>query len=463
MQATLPAPREWIAPLAAALQTRLDGVPIQGAIAGPGWLSLRTGEGFLWFCLVRGARWVWLSEDALPRAWQELLGRHARSPFAPHLKDGRITGVRPLADPEGSLDGLEVCIEPDRRRIRIRFFPRPGALWMDQANGTELARFGRMEGAVLAPLARRAKPLDLGQHASTCTALLAQDLLAHTRNRVHQQVQDRSRKLQRLVWTLEGDLERALGELGIRAEADLLAAHLHAIRPGLATVEVQDFDGAPRQLALDPAFPPSVNLARWYKRAAKAERSVAQIEERLGKARAELAEASARADELEALATESPEDLDRWVAFASAHGIDPRPRDTTASAQKRGEDERLPYWVYRCGEWEIRVGRSAADNDALTLRHSHLRDQWLHAQGVPGSHVIVRSAGRPVPADILEDAARIAAHFSKSRTSSTVAVHVAERRHVRKARKAPPGTVKLDQAKTLFVSPVIPERWRRDS
>ena len=68
-----------------------------------------------------------------------------------------------------------------------------------------------------------------------------------------------------------------------------------------------------------------------------------------------------------------------------------------------------------------------------------------------------------MPRAIVEDAARIAAHYSKSKTSGTVAVHVVERHaYVRKARKSPPGTVKLERAETVFVEPGIPPRWVQD-
>ena len=76
--------------------------------------------------------------------------------------------------------------------------------------------------------------------------------------------------------------------------------------------------------------------------------------------------------------------------------------------------------------------------------------------------MVIRSGGRPVPKAIVEDAARIAAWYSKSKTSGTVAVHVVERRYVRKGRKAPAGTVKLDRAETVFVEPGIPNHWTQD-
>lgn len=451
------APHEWIPPLAAALSARLASTPIQGGISGPGWVSLRTDAGFLWLWTVRGQRMVWLAERPLPRRWLELLGRHDRSPFAPHLREGLVEGVEVLVDSGDSVEGLAVRIAPGDRQLCVRFFPRPGAIWLG-----DLARQGRMEGAELSGQVTDADPLDLSAHESACMATVANGLLEHTSKRIRQQVVQAQKKLQRLQWTLEGDLDRAREGLRDRARADLLAAHLHEVRPGMESVDLPDFEGNVESITLDPALPAHANLDRWYRRAAKAERSVERIEERLTAASAESAAVARQLDALETLPTESIESLDAWLDFADEHGLDPRPRDTTATAQKRQVEERLPYWVFRHDEWEVRVGKNAADNDELTLRHSHLRDLWLHAQGVGGSHVVIRSGGRPVPKAIVEDAARIAAWYSKSRTSGTVAVHVVERRYVRKGRKAPAGTVKLDRAETVFVEPGIPEGWVQD-
>jgi hypothetical protein len=463
MSEKLRAPHEWIDPLAMALARRLDSVPVQGAISGPGWLSLRTEEGFLWFYLVRGTRMIWLAEHPLPRRWLDLLGRHSRSPFAGHLREGRISGVFTLHDPDGSIDGMRIQLEPGGRQLNLRSFPRPGAIWLESAAGTELARFGRMQGSDLIASTPEALPLDLASHSGSCQAVLTRELLTHTAGRLEQQVRQAQKKLQRRAWTLEGDLDRSREDLSARARADLLAAHLHEIIGGLESVRLIDFEGQEQEIELDPALPPAVNLDRWYRRAAKAERSVQQISKRLEETTADLSTTATQLLELQQLPTDSIDSLERWLDFAESNGLDPRPRDTTASAQRRAAvEERLPYWAFRCGEWEIRVGRSARDNDELTQRHSHLRDMWLHAQGVTGSHVVIRNAGRPVPKDILEDAARIAAQYSKSRTSSTVAVHAVERRYVRKPRKAPPGTVKLERAQTLFVEPGIPDRWSKE-
>jgi predicted ribosome quality control (RQC) complex YloA/Tae2 family protein len=116
----------------------------------------------------------------------------------------------------------------------------------------------------------------------------------------------------------------------------------------------------------------------------------------------------------------------------------------------------LPYRRYRTsGGLEARVGRSSRANDDLTFRHSSPDDIWLHARDVGGAHVILRwpHKGSNPPARDLEEAAVLAALHSRARTSGTAAVDWTRRKHVRKTRKGPPGSVLVDRASTLFVVP----------
>ncbi|MCB1185353.1 DUF814 domain-containing protein, partial [bacterium] len=131
---------------------------------------------------------------------------------------------------------------------------------------------------------------------------------------------------------------------------------------------------------------------------------------------------------------------------------DERPRRRTP------EEPARPFRRYLIdGRWEVWIGRSNTENDELTHRAAHNRDIWLHAQGVPGSHVILRTAGRPeqVPRTVLAKAAALAALHSKARHAGLVPVIHTEKRYVRKPRKAPAGTAVCLQDSSLFVAPGV--------
>lgn len=105
--------------------------------------------------------------------------------------------------------------------------------------------------------------------------------------------------------------------------------------------------------------------------------------------------------------------------------------------------------------FEILVGRSARENDRLTLRVARPRDLWLHAAGHAGSHVVVRALEGPtgeVPKHVVERAAELAAWHSKAQTAGgKIAVHACRASEVSKPRGAPAGQVRLRRYDTVRV------------
>jgi predicted ribosome quality control (RQC) complex YloA/Tae2 family protein len=103
---------------------------------------------------------------------------------------------------------------------------------------------------------------------------------------------------------------------------------------------------------------------------------------------------------------------------------------------------------------EIVVGLSARTNDWLSLREASPRDLWLHAAGVPGSHVIIRQRDDDIPQPVVRRAAELAAFHSKARKAGgKVEVHVCRAADVSKPRGSPAGTVRLRRFDSLKVYP----------
>ncbi len=104
----------------------------------------------------------------------------------------------------------------------------------------------------------------------------------------------------------------------------------------------------------------------------------------------------------------------------------------------------------------VLVGRSAADNDLLSLKLASPGDFWLHVAGESGSHVVVRNPDRleRLPRDTLRFAAGLAAGYSKARHGGQVAVHLATCAEVAKPRGLPAGKVTLRRHSSVRASPV---------
>jgi len=100
----------------------------------------------------------------------------------------------------------------------------------------------------------------------------------------------------------------------------------------------------------------------------------------------------------------------------------------------------------------ILIGKNNTQNDALTFKTAAPKDIWLHVRDIPGSHVVLRTGGAPVPEETLHLAAQLAAHFSKARGSSNIPVDYTSIRFVKKPAGAVPGFVRFVNEKTLFVT-----------
>ncbi len=97
---------------------------------------------------------------------------------------------------------------------------------------------------------------------------------------------------------------------------------------------------------------------------------------------------------------------------------------------------------YRSGDgYDIYVGKNNFQNDELTFKFASGNDWWFHAKGAPGSHVVVKSKGEELPDTTFEDAARLAAYYSKNRNSDKVEIDYVEKKHVKKPNGAKPGFV----------------------
>jgi predicted ribosome quality control (RQC) complex YloA/Tae2 family protein len=105
------------------------------------------------------------------------------------------------------------------------------------------------------------------------------------------------------------------------------------------------------------------------------------------------------------------------------------------------------------------VGRSNEENDFVTHRLAKQEDYWFHASGVPGSHVVLKRAGRKdnPSSKAIEEAAAIAAFYSKSRNSRKAPVIYTLKKYVHKPRKAKPGLATCSNEKTVMVAPMNPE------
>lgn len=287
------------------------------------------------------------------------------------------------------------------------------------------------------------------------------------RKRVRKRIERKQSRARSLHNGLTKKLEACDRAERVRLDGELLSANLHQVKRGAKFVELEDWyeDGTPlRRIDLDPRRTPQENASHHFERYKKLERSKLEIPSELALAKEKLAGLDALLLRIEDLTTD-PIEVDQEGVKADL--LDPQ---QVADPRKRKVPEaRIPYrkFITESG-LEVRVGRNARDNDALTFRHANGNDIWLHTADAPGSHVILRlgkgaakkgQTPEPNPED-LHDAAALAVHFSPLRGAMKADVHVAPCKLVHKPRGAKPGLVTLSGGRNMQVR-MQPERLKR--
>lgn len=91
--------------------------------------------------------------------------------------------------------------------------------------------------------------------------------------------------------------------------------------------------------------------------------------------------------------------------------------------------------------YHMYVGKNNYQNEEITFKMAEGGDWWFHAKGMPGSHVIVKCKGVELPDRTFEEAARLAAHFSKGAEQDKVEIDYIQKKHVKKPNGSKPGFV----------------------
>ncbi len=373
---------------------------------------------------------------ARPLAFQGLLRKELR---------GRVEGVEQL----GGDRLVRIRVGPERSLVALLVPRRRDLLLLDGDDvvlGAARGTVSRGTTLALPPPGGGASPGDRfagldGAERDAAIRRHFDDVAVRRRTTdLRGRLKQRRKSVARTVEKRRREAARAADADALQQTGDLLQSAFGRLRRGLTSVDVHDFyaGGAPRTIELDPALTPQENVERWYRKARKARRA------------GEAAAARLEEAELEFLALEDARAaLDRGDLDAVEAALPARRK--TGGGRPASAGPRLPYLVYQAPDGtEIRVGRGARDNDALTFRHARGNDVWLHVRGRPGAHVVLRNPGAPSPPQLLA-AAQLAAHHSGLKPGARVEVAWTRVKELRKPKGMAPGAVLVGREKVLYV------------
>ena len=108
---------------------------------------------------------------------------------------------------------------------------------------------------------------------------------------------------------------------------------------------------------------------------------------------------------------------------------------------KKAKVTSKPFHYISSDGFHMYVGKNNYQNDELTFKFATGNDWWFHAKKKAGSHVVVKTEGQELPDRTFEEAARLAAYYSKGREQDKVEIDYIQKKHVKKPAGAKPGFV----------------------
>ena len=112
-----------------------------------------------------------------------------------------------------------------------------------------------------------------------------------------------------------------------------------------------------------------------------------------------------------------------------------------AGSNRREKITSKPFHYLSSDGFHMYVGKNNYQNEELTFKLATGNDWWFHAKNIPGSHVIVKADNKELPDNTFEEAARLAAHYSKASGQEKVDVDYIQKKHIKKPAAAKPGFV----------------------
>jgi predicted ribosome quality control (RQC) complex YloA/Tae2 family protein len=217
------------------------------------------------------------------------------------------------------------------------------------------------------------------------------------------------------------------------------------------------FTGKPVSIPLDLRMTPIQNAKKYFDKSKKSRKAHREAEERLLTLEKTLTEVQMLHESI--LRCSTGDDLKKFKRTYR------KQLQVYHMIKNEKEEPAVPFRIFHVsGGFEVWAGKSSKNNDELTLQYAKPNDLWFHARGSSGSHVVLRigTGTGELSKKAKEQAASIAAYYSKQRNAKYVPVAMTEKKYVRKPKGATPGTVVIDREKVIMVTPALPTEEKNE-
>lgn len=212
------------------------------------------------------------------------------------------------------------------------------------------------------------------------------------------------------------------------------------------------YDGGEARIPIDPSLTPAENANKYFSRYNKLKRTFEAVT-------VQIAETTEMIDHLETILTaldiaRQEEDLvlikQELVdsGYMKGHG-------RTKGKNGKAIPKSRPLHYVSSDGYDMYVGKNNYQNDQLTFKVATGNDWWFHAKQAPGSHVIVKCNNEEPPVTTFEEAASLAAFYSKNKNADKVEIDYLQKKNVKKPNGSKPGFVVYYTNFSMVVTPDI--------
>ncbi|MBR6349086.1 MAG: NFACT family protein [Lachnospiraceae bacterium] len=265
------------------------------------------------------------------------------------------------------------------------------------------------------------------------------DLRQITQNLLAKNYKKYDLQLKQLKDTEKRDKYKVYGEL--------LTAYGYSVEPKSTSFKTVNFyTNEEVTIPLDPELSAIDNGKNYYEKYSKLKRTYIALTEIISQTESEIAHLESISLSIDNARNEA-DISDIKNEMTECGYIKSKGTHKTAKAVKS-----LPMHFISSDGYDIYVGKNNYQNEYISFKMADNDDWWFHAKNIPGSHVILKCAGKEVSDKAFEEAASLAAHFSKANENDKVEIDYIQKKFLKKPPKAMPGFVIYHKNYSMYAS-----------
>lgn len=240
---------------------------------------------------------------------------------------------------------------------------------------------------------------------------------------------------------------------------ELIMGNLHLIRDNSEFAEVPNYYDNMKiiKIPLKRELSPSQNAQNYFTKYRKAQNAEVMTKEQIKLSEEELDYLESVTESLSRAENEKEITEIRDELLSQGYLVR---RKEKSKMRKVTRSEPLSFTI-RDG-FEVFVGKNNMQNDELTLRTSKANDLWFHTKNIHGSHTVLKTNGKTPSDDVIVEAAKLCAYYSKAKNSANVPVDYTLIKYVKKPSGAKPGMVIYVNYNTVNVKPCSIEEIEKE-